>query len=209
MKQELTKEERLIQEFLKKNKPKKVDESVIDLSLYERGYLKLTKGKCCSYCGTKLNENNVYIKPKPNVKMVVTEVVVCKECNSLPEKDKKILNKVDYVTYLEIKALLDGLDYITNVFKNKISTFKERLKEVKFEYRYSRFSKKQTEEKELKIKSLNAKIDECVNTIKSNTNNVNNQITELYKKSKFKLKKYKMDYYKISFIKEIDNDNEI
>lgn len=204
----MTKEEKLIAEFLKKKQPKKIPDSLVETTPYDRQYIKMSYGKYCSYCNTQLDAFNVFIKTAPNrTKMISTEIILCKDCNGLSDADKKILNKVDYDTYLKIKSIKAKLLEYKNTRKEELKTLKDNLDAIKYETRYAHFSKDKLAKRNSLISEAEFKIEQHNVTTEVNIDILNNEITNLMFQPNYELKKYKMDYRNINFIKKIEEED--
>ena len=201
----MTIEEKLIADYLKKNQPTKVESSDTCKDIYSRGYIKLVEGKCCSYCGTEINKDNVYIKVVDKLR-IFKDVVLCTRCSELIDSAKNIVSKVgyeDYLLILDMKKDLAAYKEVRNKGKQEII---ERIEEIKNKYTWER-NKERLAKKDSQIAEVTFCLDSYNVTTDVNVDIKRDAINSVIKNSEFVLKKYLIDYTKLTFLKEKTGDD--
>lgn len=202
----MTIEEKLIADYLKKNQPTKVESSDTCKDIYTRGYIKLVEGKCCSYCGTKLNKDNTFIKVVNKLR-IFKDTVSCIRCSEINETDKNIVSKVGYDGYLLILDLKKDLALYKEVRNKGKEEIIEKIEKIKNKYNWVR-SKERLAERDSKIAEVTFVLDSYDVTTTVNVDIKRDDIKSFIKNSEFVLNKYLIDYTKLTLLKDVSGDED-
>lgn len=201
----MTLEEKLIADFLKKNKPTVIDEKYSHIDIYGRAYIKEVKGKCCGYCGETLNEDNTFIKVT-NKPRKVEDIVICKRCSIYSDSDKDLLSKMGHKTFLLIKELEKKLKiYIEkrNVTKAELRTKINKLKNSTESYTFYKV-------KAIKREEALSKYEHALElhniTTQVHIDNEKERINSFINNNDFVLEKHLIDYTKFPIVKDEENN---
>lgn len=96
-------------------------------TLYQRRFIEQVRGKTCSMCGEVLNGKNTYVLyyifPRK-----YKEEVYCRCCAYLSPKDKKMVRKIGFVNYGQVKEIDAKISKYT-VYRKTLKDYKDEIKD--------------------------------------------------------------------------------